>query len=529
MIPGHRSQSSTSSKRPSISSPIPSDRFVPLSPPRTKSPPPAAATSPPRSRSALGGSMARGWLSRNSSSASSNSAPYTPSKPIRISEPKLSSAFESFNMQRGGTLGSGAIVVRTPQEALAGTNVSMYETEHTVQTASRSEDRYEPPMSPPLPPIPDFGDNEEEEAEVREVEQAIPSRSSTPSRPTRAPPPVPLEDNARTSPPLVARRSSLKASATNSEYFPPVPALPANIPPSPPQPPFESILLSPMPTGAVDPTKVLVTLETCTTTYRTTLQTLISRPSYLSTYLKSLLVSQDRDDDDERSMRDDDSAFNSIFHHHLTSSGLLPQTSGGVHIFLDRPSAPYAHILAYLRTPNSTPEHPATLPRPVQLTSSSNSRLDALLELRDEARYLDLDELYKLCTDEIRLRYSDSHRNNALGLHTRAMSNASSVSGRSLGTLRETVERVMETSELGEMPPKHARNRSKDSGLGSGSPRSNYAKSPSPRDSDPQSNDAWNSSPPVMANATALQQRLQLSAKSRNKPAPIPRAVGRWV
>lgn len=342
MIPTHnRSQSSTSSKRPSISNPIPSDRFVPLSPPRTKSPPPAAATSPPRSRSALAGSMARGWLSRTSSSASSTNAPYAPSKPVRISEPKLSSAFDPFSMQRSGVLGSGAVIVRTPQEALAGTNVSMYETEPRVQSPSRPEDRYEPPMSPPLPPIPDFEDDEEEEPEqeVKEAEHVTPSRSSTPSRPTRAPPPIPVEDNLLASPPLATRRSSLKSSATNSEYFPPVPALPANVPPSPPQPPFEPILLSPIPTGAVDPSKTIVTLETCTSTYRSSLQTLISRPSYLSAYLKSLLPSQDRDDDEE-SIRDDESAFNSIFHHHLTSSGLLSQSSSNIHIFLDRPSAP---------------------------------------------------------------------------------------------------------------------------------------------------------------------------------------------
>ena len=338
-----RSQSSTSSKRPSISNPISADRFVPLSPPRTKSPPPAAATSPPRSRSALAGSMARSWLSRASSSGSSSSTPYAPSKPVRISEPKLSSTFDPFTSpQRSGFLGSGAIVVRTPQEALAGTNVSMYDIEPRAQSPLRSEDRYEQPMSPPLPPIPDFEDDEEQESEPEvkeEVEQVTPSRSSTPSRPTRAPPPVPVEDSVSTSPPMTARRSSLKSSPRNSELFPPVPALPANIPLSPPQPPFDAILLTPIPTGSIDPAKVIITLETCTATYRTTLQTLTSRPSYLSTYLKSLLPSQEQDDDDV-SIGDDDSAFNSIFHHHLTSSGLLSQTSSNIHIFLDRPSAP---------------------------------------------------------------------------------------------------------------------------------------------------------------------------------------------
>lgn len=41
------------------------------------------------------------------------------------------------------------------------------------------------------------------------------------------------------------------------------------------------------------------------------------------------------------------------------------------------------------------------LPRAIQLISTSSSRLEALLELRDEANYLDLQELYQLCNAEI--------------------------------------------------------------------------------------------------------------------------------
>ncbi len=88
----------------------------------------------------------------------------------------------------------------------------------------------------------------------------------------------------------------------------------------------------------------------------------------------------------------------------------------------------------------ATPEHPAVLPRAVQLTSSSSSRLDILLELRDEARYLDLDELYKLCTDELRTRHYLGM--NRASHHSRGISSASmsSSSVRSLGTLRENDE-----------------------------------------------------------------------------------------
>jgi hypothetical protein len=65
-------------------------------------------------------------------------------------------------------------------------------------------------------------------------------------------------------------------------------------------------------------------------------------------------------------------------------------------------SCRYVHILAYLRSPVG---NAPVLPRSAQLTSSSSSRLDALLELRDEAAYLGLDELVKLSSDELSLRH----------------------------------------------------------------------------------------------------------------------------
>jgi hypothetical protein len=62
----------------------------------------------------------------------------------------------------------------------------------------------------------------------------------------------------------------------------------------------------------------------------------------------------------------------------------------------------YAHVLTYLRSPTASP---ATLPRAAQLTTTSSSRLEALLELRDEAVFLGLDELAKLCADELAARH----------------------------------------------------------------------------------------------------------------------------
>lgn len=313
-----------------------------------------------------------------------------------------------------------------------------------------------------------------------------------------------------------------------SGYFPPVPSLPSNLAPSPSQAPFEVILISPPPTASVDPSKVIVSLETSTMTFRTTLSTLTSRPSLLGTYLKTLIPDRDRDRDmDEMSVystqSEENSAFHSIFHHHLTSTGLLSQTSTNMHIFLDRPSAPYAHILTYLRTPLSTPEQPAVLPRPVQLTSSSSTRLDALLELRDEARYLNLDELYKLCTEEIRLRYS-----NALGLHpgshSRGMSSVSITSSRSLGTLRESAERELEEQQDYALAMRrqsshkykqgssdHQRARSKDSGFGSASPGSFK--------STLDSRGPGEAAPPLSApvSVPGLQQRVATRARGRSE------------
>jgi len=87
--------------------------------------------------------------------------------------------------------------------------------------------------------------------------------------------------------------------------------------------------------------------------------------------------------------------------------------------------------MTYLRSRPSTPECPATLPRAVQAISSTSARLQALLELRDEADYLDLDELHKLCIDEIQRRESAFS-------HTRiGSSKSSSASVRSVHTFRE--------------------------------------------------------------------------------------------
>ena len=64
--------------------------------------------------------------------------------------------------------------------------------------------------------------------------------------------------------------------------------------------------------------------------------------------------------------------------------------------------------------------------------------MEALLELRDEANYLGLAELEKLCVDELRHQQA-SPSSLKLGLHLRGLSDGSS---RSLPTLREQSEPI---------------------------------------------------------------------------------------
>ncbi|PCH41037.1 hypothetical protein WOLCODRAFT_118133 [Wolfiporia cocos MD-104 SS10] len=363
--------------------------------------------------------------------------------------------------QRGNILGAGATIVRTPQDALAVPGASSRRDDdnatHVQPLASLRSETLRP-ESRALPPLP-------------AAESPLcdgPLRPATPPRPVRAPPPPPetvqleraMSDASTVCETMVcdsdsgsirSLRSSLKTrSPVPSVYSPPVPELPANISCSPPPPPFEAILLSPPPTGTVDPARVIVTLETGTVTQRTTLRTLLSRPSFLATYLQELIPSSSasprrRDSESTYSQTSDSDAsdagspISSIFQNHLASSGLLPQASTSMHIFLDRPSAPYTHILNYLRTPPGTPEHPAALPHAAKLSSGASARLDALLELRDEARFLDLEELYRLCCDEVRAR---AVRPAPLGLHVRGFSSGSgsSASLRSVSTLRDIAE-----------------------------------------------------------------------------------------
>ncbi|KAJ7129607.1 hypothetical protein C8R44DRAFT_614890 [Mycena epipterygia] len=387
------------------------------------------------------------WLSRNSTQSSVAST-----KPTRISEPKLIRSIELLST-RAGVLGSGATVVRTPDEALRDTRVRLnydglgeeqqqepgqeieYRSPPSSNGSSSEEEEDEipsPPDSPPLPPLP----SDTDEKPTFHFD-AAPQPFSIPLRPSRAVP---------TTPSLVLR-PSLKTKRTESvDASSVVPALPVNISPTPLPPPFNAILVSEAPSPSADRSRIIVSLETCTTTYKTTMDTLSSRPSFLSSYITSLFGRR-RSDSVASSVYSTASEDMSTYRRHLTSQGLLPPTSSAVHIFLDRPSDPYVHILSYLRSPCASPEGPEVLP-----PRATQAGLDSLLELRDEASYLGLDNLHKLCVEEIRQRHRPRPRS------TRGHSSGSSIhslhaSVSSLHTMLERVER------------QHSRATSKDSGV----------------------------------------------------------------
>ncbi|KAF9534272.1 hypothetical protein CPB83DRAFT_843968 [Crepidotus variabilis] len=449
------------------------------------------------------------WLSRSptpgAGSTSSLPGSYSPSKPVKVQEPKPVRTIDLISSppRSAGLLGTGATVVRTPDEALRETGVRLNhpgdggntspssprksgeKKERKEEKTPRPKHKRAPsrqallssPTSPPLPPLPLPEEDEERLLESDFV-------PTTPPRPTRSIPGS-TPDMQRT----VSKRSSMKIpksiSITNSTSTyddpPSVPPLPAHIAASTQPPPFSPILVSEPPTPLADQSKAIISLETCTQTFRTTLATLSSRPSHLSKYLSTLFRTEEARSH-VSSVYSTESEDMAMYRRHLTGQGLVP-VSTTVHIFLDRPSSPYHHILAYLRTPYAEGQI-ETLPYALQLHSSpssnlnnnsqpsfslppsslsshnslSQTRLENLIEVRDEAAYLHLDGLHKLCTDEIRNRYGPRLAPHAH--HTRGQSSSSVASIHSLHasvyslhTLLEKVETDLRHSVVGASGP----------------------------------------------------------------------------
>lgn len=316
-------------------------------------------------RPSLSNVMSLSFLHKNS--PSNSRAPYTPSKPVRISEPQFAGPLDSLAAPRWGTLGSGATVVRTPQEALNGSISFFTDLEPATERngiSSDAETEYDfpsPPESPPLPPVP------ESPTSMFSSKKS----SFTPSRPSRPCPPAPSIISAVPSPSLHSEpltptssppRSALKmplppsgSGSSSPETCPPVPALPPRVE-APSQPGFDAALLSDLPHDLhqLHPSKIIVTLETCTNTYKTSLNTLISRQSHLSDYLSSLILpnehSSEADDESIYSQRglsmvqEDSPDFKSTLlrgtHASASTSKQFSNRTAQLHVFLDRPSAP---------------------------------------------------------------------------------------------------------------------------------------------------------------------------------------------
>ncbi|TFK23256.1 hypothetical protein FA15DRAFT_757368 [Coprinopsis marcescibilis] len=405
------------------------------------------------------------WLSRSANSTQGSSSPYAPSKPVKISEPKLVRGIDALTHPRNGALGTGATVVRTPDDALREVGVRLTYDLKSNDTPKAHKPRKEkkasisktitiPPShldystmsSPPLPPLPIPESDEENELSKSYESSTLRSRSPTKrSRDTaNVTPPTAKLTVAPTPTPIPIPRSpslrpSLKIRSTISSDEA-VPPLPSAVPPSP-CPPFKPMLMSEPPSFPTSNDNVIITIETCTATYKTSLETIRSRPSNLSSYIDSVLSKPQRSNSSTSSVYSNDEDHLATYRQHLISQGLVPHPYRNIHIFLDRPSAPYTHILSYLRSNPATPEYPEYIPRAVLYQQLAHARLESLIELRDEAAYLRLEGLHKMCVDEIRkLHAPKMHvRGNSVSSHSvSAQSMQASIS--TLQTLLERVE-----------------------------------------------------------------------------------------
>lgn len=263
MQPTHRTKLSTANSLPPKSPPP-----VSYSLPRSLSPPaqshyvpsrsPPMSPTPPLKTSANAHGHGHGhgrrpslssWLSRTSSNGS-HVGPYAASKPVRISEPKLAHDLGLLgNYSRSGALGTGALVVRTPQEALAGSGVTpdyesgpeedlieeeeseseevhvhQSQSDHHSQSQSQSEvngssirvatrrrnSSSSQPESPPLPPLP-----LSKSTSALGSTKDLPPRTRT-SPPSRPPPPPPA-----LAPTAAAAASSAPSRAQVQAQHPP--------------------------------------------------------------------------------------------------------------------------------------------------------------------------------------------------------------------------------------------------------------------------------------------------------------------
>lgn len=271
---------------------------------------------------------------------------------------------DNLTHPRNGALGTGATIVRTPDEALRETGVRGPDPKNPT-TPKGSKNKKEkkasisktigytpgsgfPLNSPPLPPLPMAESDEERMLSNSDYDpRASPSPKrpllttarSMPTAPTVGPVPVPRSPSLR---PSLKIRSTL--SASDEAAVPPLPS----VPPSP-CPAFKPILMSDLPKLPVDPEKVVITIETCTVTYKTTLETVKSRPSHLSRYLDSLLAQHRSDSSASSVYSSDNQRDDGVFSHQQQGFLVSNRPSSNIHVFLDRPSAPYVLRTNFIR------------------------------------------------------------------------------------------------------------------------------------------------------------------------------------
>lgn len=147
--------------------------------------------------------------------------------------------------------------------------------------------------------------------------------------------PQPVRD---VQPPKPRRPAPASSSApTTPVEHPPIPPDPTLTLLSAPVPPFSPILVSPPPGSVPHWSSAIVILETCTTTYKSTLTTLCSQPSFLADYLNSLAKPRISTSSSVYSSESTDLDGN-----RPVSQNPLGSTSRSApfHIFLDRSSSP---------------------------------------------------------------------------------------------------------------------------------------------------------------------------------------------
>lgn len=387
--------------------------------------------------------------------------------PASIANPDLSRSMagrtKSNSPQR--LLGMGAEVVRTPMEALDGLSSPTLEQPTSQTVHKHAHPLTESLPSSELPPIPERTATAKRSPRTSRSSPHLKqcSNSSNHSLPD-------LPTSPSSSPPRPILRSTNTASEKITG-LPPLPSFrpisafvgpstspsPKNPPPAPstqptitlPPPPFLPVLISPCAVPTLTPEQQLVALETASRTLTTTLATLAATPSHLSTYLTTLVPHA------QSLPPSPTSPFSAALKAHQETLGLLgadgplsPASSKDsasvypnegvesqagmsvdshsvsttptpiaplktptrrMHIFLDRPSSPYTHILAYLRSLSSAtvyaqPGLPRTL---THMPASSAARMDALLEVREEAAFLGMDSLIRMCDEEIARRRTE--------------------------------------------------------------------------------------------------------------------------